>query len=212
MELETLKKSWERLDKRIKSAATLNQKLIESIISSRVSTTVGSIKRLYALFYVILAIEIIFLVALFIGNPFDFKYTLQFGPYVLLLAGVVIAFFNLLHIHKAINKLSPGSRIDHYLTNIVSIYDRNKRFEKWFGVIFLSVGLLVVPVSVLPQKIERMGLIGALSEFAIMIAVTLIIYLLAFKLGAFKNRYRLKLEKDLQEWKTLKALSEDIHE
>jgi len=172
-------------------------------------TTVDKIKRLYNLFYVVLTLEVVVLIAIFIGNPFDFKYTIQFVPYMLLLTGVVIAFLNLLHISRSIDKLSAGSRMDHYLKGIVSIYNQNTRFEKWFGVIFLSVGLLI-PLSFLPQKLDRVGLTRALMDTAIMMSMTLIFYIAAFKLGAFKNTHKDKLEKDLAEWKKLKELADEM--
>ncbi len=209
MELELLKKSWDNLSKRIEHTATFNEKLVDHIISSRVATTLDKINRLYNGFYVILAIEVVVLIAILLGNPFDFRYNIQYIPYGLLLIGVIIAFFNLLHIHRSIRKLSPDNRIDQYLKSIGAIYDRNKRFEKWFGVIFLSIGLLV-PFSFLPTKIDRMGLVGALTDTSIMVAINLIIFIVAIKLGAFKNRYRMQLEKDLKEWKELKALAEGM--
>src|SRR5687767_11340453 len=137
MELELLRTSWEKLDKKLRSTALFNEKLLENIISSRVGTTVDKIKRLYLGFYFVLTLEFIFLIALFIGNPFDFKYKLQFLPYAFLMIGVIIAFINLTSIDRAIRRLSPEGRIDHYLKSIVSIYEKNQRFEKWFGIIFL---------------------------------------------------------------------------
>ncbi len=209
MELELLKKSWDDLDRKMQHAASFNQKLIETIITSRVMTTVDKIKRLYTSFFVVLTLEMIFLVALFLGNPFDFQYKLQYLPYALLFVGVSVAFVNLIQITAAIRKLSPANRVDQYIQDIVSIYDRNKRFEGWFGAIFLSIGLLI-PISFLPKKIERLGLAGAWLDISIMIGITLILYVLAFKFGAFKNRHKEKLEKDLAEWKELKTLAEEM--
>lgn len=211
MELDALKKSWEQLDKRIQHATTLNQKLIETIISSRVITTVDKIKRLYNFFYIVLMIEVIFLVAILFGNPFDFNYWAQYIPYSLLLVGVIIAFFNLRHISIRIRKLSPDNKIDRYVKEIVSLYDQNKRYEKWFGIILLSIGL-TVPFSFLPAKIERMGLSGALFDIAIMTTISLVLYLVAFKLGAFKNPYKEKLKRDLAEWEELKLLVNEMDE
>ncbi len=211
MELEALKKSWASMDKRIHLTATFNQKLVESIISSRVETTVDRIKKLNNFFYIVLSIEIVFLIALFVGNPFDFRYTVQYLPYALLLIGIVIAFVNLLRLSKALQKLSPAiSSIDHYLKSLLSIYDRNKRFEKWFGLIFLSIGL-VIPFSFLPQKLDRMSWQGALLDTGIMISITVIIYIAAFKFGAFKNRNKVKLEKDLADWNELKTLANGMN-
>jgi hypothetical protein len=206
MELELLKKSWEDLNKKIQRASNFNQELVANIVASRTLTTVDKIKKMYAGFYFVLTLEIIVLIAILIGNPFDFRYKIQFLPYILLLIGVIVAFVNLRHVSTSIDRLSIGGRIDLYLKGIISVYDKNKRVEKWFGISFLSVGLLV-PFSFLPHKIERMGLPGALLDVAIMISVSLVLYVLAFKLGAFRNRHKEKLEKDLADWEELKTLA-----
>lgn len=210
MELEVLKKSWANLNEKFQHTTTFNQKLIESIISSRTFTTVDRIKRMYTGFYIVLTVEIVVLVAILLGNPFDFQYNLQFLPYALLLIGVVLAFKNLRHLSSAINKLSARSTIDLYLKGIVSIYDLNKRYEKWFGVSLLAVGLLV-PFSFLPQKLERMSLTAALADTAIMISISLLLYVAAFKLGAFKNRHKESLQKDLADWEELKTLANEMN-
>jgi hypothetical protein len=209
MELELLRRSWENLGEKMQHAAFFNQKLIETIISSRALSTVDKIKRLYNSFYIVLCAEIIFLVAVFVGNPFDFKYQLSFLPFWLLLAGVLTALLNLIGISRSINKLSPDNAIDKYIKGIVAIYDRNKKFEKWFGASLLSVGLLV-PFSFLPGKIGRLGLMAALGDTFIMIFVCLTCYFVAFKLGAFKNPYKQKLEKDLLDWNELRRLADKM--
>ena len=206
MELEMLEKSWENLDKKMQQAAILNQKLIDTIISSRALSTIDKIKRLYYSFYIVLTIEVVILVGILAGNPFDFKHKLSFVPYGLLLIGVIIAFLNLLSISQSIHKLSPGNAIDQYIRGIVTIYDRNKRFENWFGISLFSVGLLV-PFSFLPAKIDRVGVTGALFDTFLMITICLACYVVAFKLGAFKNPYKARLEKDLIDWNELRELS-----
>ncbi|HRG11597.1 MAG TPA: hypothetical protein PLJ08_23695 [Cyclobacteriaceae bacterium] len=197
MELEVLKKSWANLNEKFQHSSTFNQKLIESIISSRAFTTVDRIKRMYTGFYIVLMVEVVVLVAILVGNPFDFHYNLQFLPYALLLIGVIIALMNLRHLSNAINKISARSTIDLYLKGIVSIYDQNKRYEKWFGVSLLAVGLFV-PFSFLPQKLERMSHTAALADTVIMISISLVLYIAAFKLGAFKNRHKESLQKEVK--------------
>lgn len=210
MELETLKKPWEDLDKKIRNAAFFNQKLVEHVISSRVTTTVDRVHRVTNFFYVVFGIEVVFLIAILVGNPFDFTFRIQFVPYLLLLCGVILALMNLLRISRSIRRLSPASRIDQYLKGIVSVYDRNKRFERWFRLSFLSAGLLV-PLSFLPQKIVRIGLSGALADIGIMISITMLFYFAAFKLGAFRNRNKEKLEAELAEFNELKALANEMN-
>jgi len=209
MELEILRKSWDSINERIDHMAAFNNKLVEHIIAARVMTTIDKIDKLYTGFYTVLAIELVVLIAILVGNPFDFRYHVQYIPYGLLLIGVIVAFFNLLHLHRSIHKVSANNPIDEYLKSIGAIYDRNKRFEKWFGLIFLSIGLSV-PFSFLPTKIDRVGLIEALTDTSIMVGINLIIFIAAIKLGAFRNRYRIQLEKDLIAWKQLKALAEEM--
>ena len=206
MELEMLEKSWANLDKKMQQASIFNQRLIDTIISSRALSTIDKIKKLYYAFYVVLTIEVVILIGILAGNPFDFKHRLSFVPYGLLLIGVIIAFLNLLSISQSIHRLSPGDAIDQYIKGIVAVYDKNKKFEKWFGISLFSVGLLV-PFSFLPAKIERLGVAGALLDTFIMITICLACYAVAFKLGAFKNPYKARLEKDLVDWTELKELA-----
>lgn len=206
MELETLKASWERLDRKMERASLFNEKLVEHIVASKVTTTVDKLKNLYVSFYVILSLEIVFFISVFLGNPFDFKYKIQYLPYGLLLLGVCIAFVNLVILHQAIRKLSPEKKVDEYVKNIVSIFKQNKKFEKRFGIIFFSAGLLV-PLSFLPQKIERFGVAGGIKDMVIMISVVVVLYALAFKFGAFKNPYKDQLEHHLVEWNELQSLA-----
>jgi hypothetical protein len=209
MELETLKQSWESLDKKIHQATTFNQKLLNSIFSSRVTSTIDKLKRMYNSFYIVLGVEIIFLVGVVAGNPFDFKYKVQYLPYVLLLAGVILAFVNLVKLNLTIGRLAPRMPIEEYLRGIIGAYNKNKRFEKWFGITLLCVGL-TVPFSFLPAKIARFGLAGALIDISIMISITAALYFIAHKLGAFKNPFKEKLENDLKEWEELQRLAREM--
>jgi hypothetical protein len=209
MELELLKENWSNLETRIKASAAISEKLVDAIIRSRVMTTVDRIRRQYAGFYVVLITELVFLTALFLGNPFDFRYTLQYIPYVLITIGVLIAFVNLLSIHKSINKISPVISIGDYVKGIVSIYDRNRKFEKWFGTSLFAAALLV-PFSFLPQKLDRMSAGHALLDTLIMISVSVVLFFVAVRLGAFRNRNKEKLERDLSEWQELKNLASGI--
>ena len=208
MELEMLKKSWGNLNERIEHMATFNDKLVDHIISSRVKTTIDKMNRSYTAFYIILAIELIVLIAILLGNPFDFRYNIQYLPYGLLVIGVIVTFSNLLYVHQSILKVSPHNQIDQYLKSIGGIYDRNKRFKMWFGFIFIAIGMLV-PFSFLPTKIDQTALLPALTNTILMVAINLIILIAALKLGVFKNRYKVQLDRDLKEWKKLKALAEE---
>ena len=211
MNLEELKSAWQIYDKKIQATQAINEKLIESMIRERSMSRVSLIRTQYHAFFFMLAVELIVMVAIFAGNPFDFKYQLQFIPYGLLSIGIVIAFLNLLKLYRKLNGFLPGYSIGGFLKNILETYEQNKVFEKWFGIIFLSIGF-IVPLSFLPQKMEKNSLTTALLETGMLMAGTLLLYLLAFRLGAFKNRNKEKFGKDLAELNELKAMSLELKE
>jgi hypothetical protein len=209
MDIEALKKSWETIDHKINNSALLHYKLVETIISSRVTSTVDRIKTLNKFFYITLVAEAIFLVALFLGNPFDFSYTIQYVPYGILLAGVITAFLNLVKISQTLQRASARQSVGDYIQQIVDVYNRNKKFERWFGMIFLGTGL-TIPLSFIPQKIDRLGLNQTILDVGIMTGVTLVIYIIAIWLGFFQPPYKKKLELDLKEWNELKDLAKEF--
>lgn len=209
MNIEDLKSAWQVYDKKIQAIQAINEKLIERIIKERSLSRVSLIRRQYHVFFFIMAVELFVLSAVFMGNPFDFKYQIQFIPYALVSVGVIVAFFHLLKLYRKLSGPLSNKPIGVFLKNILESYEQNKVFEKWFGIIFLSVGL-IIPLSFLPKKMENKSLTHALLETSLMMLGTLLLYLLAFRLGAFKNRHKEKFSKDLAELNELKAMSLEL--
>lgn len=209
MNLDELKTAWQVYDKKIQSSQAIHQKIIESMIKERSTSRVALIKKQYQFFGFMLAAEFILMIAILTGNPFDFKYSLQFVPYVLLGSCIMIALVNILQLYKKLNHSFSGNPIGIFLRTMVESYEQNKVYEKWFGILFFSVGL-VIPLSFIPHKIERNGLSVALLETALMMAGTLLLYWTAFRLGAFKNRNEEKFRNYLDELDELKAMSSEL--
>ncbi len=208
MNLEELKSAWQVFDKKVQTSQVIHAKIIESMIKERSGSRVDAIKRQSYSFMIILIIEIIALLGVILGNPFDFKYGWQYIPYYILLGGVVLAFINLVKTFQKINQTWSHLTIDAFLTNMLNTYEKNKVFEKWFGTIFLSIGF-IIPISFLPAKIERNGLQSAILDVALMMGVTALLYLVAFKMGAFKNHHKDHFEQDLKELNELKGLIQE---
>lgn len=209
MELEELKNDWKIFEAKIEKSKEINERLIESIIRERSAGRITKMKNQYKALFFTMAIEAIFLVAVLLGNPFDFGQKWQFVPYFLLLVGVLLALFNIVKFYNQISFDFGENNISVFLKRLIGYYDKNKVYEKWFGTMLLSTGLLV-PFSFLPKKIVRNGLQKALLETGIMIAITLIIYIVAFKMGAFRNRHEEKIKLDLQEYESLKSISAEL--
>ena len=211
MELEELKTAWGMYDKKILSTQTITQKLIESMIKERSVSRVERLKKQYLSFFVLLIVEAGFMIAILFGNPFDFKYQIQFLPFLLLLMGIIVAFINLTRYYEKINKPFIDKNIGTFLNDILDFYEKNKKYEKWFGLILFSIGFLV-PLSFLPPKIEKYGILKGLLDTAIPMAISLLLYFLAFKMGAFRKRHKENFESDLEEFNELKEMSNELND
>jgi hypothetical protein len=211
MELEELKTTWGMYDKKIMSTQTITQKIIESMIKERSVSRVERLKKQYFGFFVLLIVEAGFMLAILFGNPFDFKYQIQFLPFLLLLMGIIVAFINLTQYYEKINTSLIDKNIGTFLNGILEFYEKNKTYEKWFGIILFSIGFLV-PLSFLPPKIEKHGTQKALLDTAIPMLISLVLYFLAFKMGSFKKRHKENFKSDLEEYNELKGMSSELGE
>lgn len=209
MNLDELKKEWLVFDKKIKASHSINEKLIESIVKEKSMSRVSKIKRQYNTFFLLFFAELILMFAILIGNPFDFKYQLQFVPYSLLIIIILVALFNLAHLYRNLNYQPANTSISSFLNSIVNVYEKNRAFEKWLKVLFLLIGF-VIPLSFLPQKIQRHDLTTAFIQTGLMLAGTLLLYLFAFRLGIFKNKHVEKFTSYLHELNELKIISAEL--
>jgi hypothetical protein len=153
--------------------------------------------------------NLLFIAAIFWGNPFDFKYTAQYIPYGILAVGVLMAIAALIKSFQSFSIDINSMSLENFLTKTLHEYEKNKKIETWFGRIILSAGLLTA-FSFLPKKLENKELLQALAETAFIVLMTLVIYFIAFKAGAFKNRKKEAFENDLKEWNELKSISADL--
>jgi hydrogenase-4 membrane subunit HyfE len=160
---------------------------------------------------VLMILNLVLIAAIFWGNPFDFKYTAQYIPYGLLAIGVLMAIVALIKSFQSFNVDINSMSLENFLTKTLYEYDKNRKIETWFGRIILSAGLLTA-LSFLPKKLENKDLWQALAETAFSVLITLIIYFIAFKAGAFKNRKKEGFENDLKEWNELKGIAVDLKE
>ncbi|MGB4840412.1 MAG: hypothetical protein WBP08_15530 [Saprospiraceae bacterium] len=210
MELEQLKNEWQKIEKKVAKSEKLNQTLVNTLLNTKSTSILDQMKARHTSLLIILGIEIIFFIAVLLGNPFDFKYKFQYLPFVLLIIIILIAAISLYKFSKAVATDMAKYSLKNTLENILEYYRKNETYDKYFGIISFSIGLLV-PWSFLPNKIANTGWSESLLEIGVMTIITLLIYLIAFWLGAFKNKSREKLSNTLAEWNIMHKmmLSED---
>lgn len=208
MNLEELKSAWQVYDQKLRLSQAIDEKIIISMIKERSKSRIARLRRENALLSVILFIELLLLGAIFMGNPFDFKYKLQFMPFIFLVIGIIMALAVLLKNYKMLDVEISNANLSAFLKKIIGEYDKSKEAEKWFGLIILSSGCMTV-LSFLPNKLDKKGVWPAIIDTAIPMMICLAIYFLAFKFGAFKNRKADAFKDDLRE---LEELSLELKE
>jgi len=209
MTLDELKSPWQQYNKQLTASNKLNEQLLLSMIKERSTSRVSTIRRESFILLLVLVLEMVFLIAIIIGNPFDFKYALQFIPYALLGIGVLIAIWTLLKMIKNFDVRITNDGLTGFLQKTINAYEKNRKAERWFGTIMVSAGVLTA-FSFLPKKLEHKEFWPALGETGLSVLITILVYVIAFKLGAFKNRKKEGFENDWKELNDLKAISSEL--
>jgi len=211
MNIDEIKAEWKQYSKQLEVSQRLNEHLLLSMLKERSRSRVSKIKRNNTVHLLLMLATLLFLVAIFAGNPFDFKYRLQYIPYGILFIGVLLAIFSLVKSLKSVSTNINNVSLDNFLKKTIAEYEKNKKIERWVGIIIFSAGVLTA-FSFLPKKLENKEFWQAIGETTIMILITMAIYFIAFKLGAFKNKNKEEFENDLKEWSELKNISMELND
>jgi hypothetical protein len=211
MSIEEMKTAWELYNRKLVASQKLNQQMVVGILKERSRSRVSRIRKENFVQLALMLIISAFLIALLIGNPFDFRYTLQYVPYTILLIGVLLAIGS---IYKSLRQLDVNLNKENlgvFLHKTIREYEKNRKRNGWFGMIIFFAGTLTI-FSFLPHKLAHKNIWQALAETGINLGITACIYLIAYRLGAFRERRREGFESDLKEWEGLKASSAELEE
>ena len=209
MNIDQLKTDWQRYNQKLELSQRLNEQLIHSMLKERSRSRIAKIRRDNILYMVLMTMNLVILAAIFAGNPFDFKYLLQYIPYGILTIGVLMAMVSLFKSLQSFNVNLNHVNLDAFLKKTIVEFEKNRKMERWFGIIIVFAGVLT-GLSFLPHKLQNKPLGQALIETAVSMGIAVGIYIIAFKLGAFKNRKKEGFENDLKELKELKALAAEL--
>jgi hypothetical protein len=211
MNIEQVKTEWQEYNKKLALSQRLNEQLLISMLRERSRSRVSRIRRNNSIYMALMILNLALLAAIFAGNPFDFKYVIQYIPYGLLAIGVLMAIATLIKNFKNLDVNMNSISLDAFLKRTIAGYEKIKKMERWFGIMIFSSGVLTA-LSFLPKKLENKDLWPALGETALSMGITIIIYAIAVKAGVFKSRNREGFENDLQELNELKAISSELRD
>jgi hypothetical protein len=210
MNLDELKTAWKEYDRRLQSTQALNDRIITSMIKERSMSRLSRVQRAYMALFIYLLVILSFCVAVFYGNPFDFIYAIQYAPIIIYMGCILVFMISLITVYGGLRKININRESLHAsLKMIIRIYDKPRKLVGWAGLVILSVTVLF-PLSFLPRSIQTYGLWKGMLMQTIPMALSGLMILIAFKVGAFKDRFREKFKSDLQELNELKALSDEL--
>lgn len=209
MNLDELKPLWQHYDKKIKDTATIDKRIISSMIRERSGQRLERFRREHHFFLVLMAVWIIVFIAVIAGNPFDFTYAVQYIPTALMLGWATFMLVKLLTGYKMFRTDFNHPDLEQSLRNLIKLYKQYNRFTPWIVLIMMTGGLLF-SFSFLPAKIETRGIWMAIGESLLGVVIAFVIYFAAYKMGAFKDRYELKFQRDLQELEELRSMADEL--
>ncbi|HRP58097.1 hypothetical protein [Agriterribacter sp.] len=209
MNIDQLKADWQRYHQKLELSQRLNEQLMHSMLKERSRSRVAKIRRDNMIYMILMMMNLVILTAIFAGNPFDFKYSLQYIPYGILTTGVLLALVSLFKSLQSFNVNLNHVDIERFLKKTITELEKSRKMERWFGTTIVAAGVLTA-LSFLPNKLQNKSPGQAWIETVIIMAVTVVIYIIAFKLGAFKNRKKEDFENDLKELNALKAIASEL--
>ncbi len=211
MNIDELKTAWISLDKKLQATKTLNEKLINSIVTERSGKRFHVVRRNYLIGFVWLTLCLLAGLAVILGNPFDYEYTLQYVPMIIFCIGLIIMAGWMMQSYQYLGRVKlDQANIRVALKDIIAIYERPKKLMWYVLWVFLLSQAILFPLSFLPRSIDRIGLWPALGERMIPMAIAVLMLFAAYKLGAFKERHGARFKEDLNELDQLKKMAAEL--
>ena len=211
MNLDELRTVWKEYDRKLQTSQAIQERIITSMIAERSANRFSRVRNQYRFGLGWMAACLVFSVIVIATNPFDYQYIIQYIPMAIFATGLSILLADMAKSYTAFQKIL----VTHYnvadaLKRIIAIYEQPKRIIRYTVIIFVFSQIVLLPLSFLPPNVDRMGLWPALAERIIPISIGALLFLAAFKLGAFKERHVDKFKKDLSELQSLRNMSDEL--
>jgi hypothetical protein len=212
MNLEEIKTAWKAYDMRLQSSKALSDRLIVSMITERSGSRFATVKRNYLVGFAWMTVCLAFGIAIITGNPFDYVYPSQYIPVWIYCACLLMMIIAMARHYRSLNNITLSqATLSRALKDIIAVYERPRKFITYIIRVFVFSQLFLFPLSFLPKNIERFGLWPALAERLIPICIAVLLYYIAHRLGAFKQRHVQKFKADLTELDQLQAMNDELN-
>ncbi len=210
MNLDDLKETWKSMNERIDRDEAFLKKTAEIQFRSKGENRLRQIRQRNVILVGIFFLEMLFLLAVLLGNPFDFVYFWQYIPVVLLLTLVCTGFGRSVFNLRGIVKLHANHQMLDFLENAAHFFDQTERFNQWFRISFLGSGILTV-LSFIPNLTRHREFTAVIPFLLLWVALSWGMYWLIFKSGWVSISSAQKFRQEATEWQTLKALLKETN-
>ena len=167
MNIEDLKTEWVKYERKLETAQRLNEHIITSMLKERSKSRVAKIRTKNAIYMVLMILDLLFLAAVFVGNPFDFKYNIQFVPFGVLVIGVLLAILSLVKSMQNFSGDLNKINLESFLKKSIGAYEKTRKMERIFGILIIAA--VVTPPDIISQILISVPLYF-LFEISIVIA------------------------------------------
>lgn len=210
MNIDELKTAWKEYDRKLQSSQSLNERIITSMIRERSRSRISRAQRSYIAALVYMFVVLSFCIAVFFGNPFDFRHEFQYVIIGIFIVCILIFIVSLIAIVSELKRIDIGRQnLDVSLKKIIGIYEKPRKLVNRAGLVVL-IATVLFPLSFLPRSIESHGVLMGIVLQVIPISLSILMIYGASKLGAFKDRFGEKFKEDLRELNELKAIAEEL--
>lgn len=211
MNIDDLKATWQQYDQKLQASQTLNERLIQSIITEKSQSRLARVQNHFTMGSLLTLFWLTLSIAILAGNPFDYQSIYEYAPVALLTLSFVAM---LLLMGKTIIQLKKinlsETDLAKALRQIISVYSKPRKFLKYTVIIMFSASLLF-PLSFLPRKLSHSSLGEAIADTAAPMAISLILYFIANKLGAFEDVSGQRFKQYLRELEELKTIAKELY-
>jgi hypothetical protein len=210
MNIDELKTAWKEYDTKLQSTQKLTDRMVASMIGERSRSRISRAQRSYVAALVYMFVVLGFCIAVFFGNPFDFRYWYQYAIIVGFVFCISVFIISLITIVAELRRIDIAQQnLDTSLKKIIGIYEKPRKLAYRTGGLVLILTVLF-PLSFLPRSIQFHGVLMGIVLQVVPIALSILMIYGASKLGAFKDRFGEKFKEDLRELNELKAMSKEL--
>lgn len=198
MNIDELKTVWQQYSQRAEQSIFLNEKIILGMIKDRSRSLLDKMKREYVFTFIYLALITVFCILCLIENAFDYTNLLSYIPLSAYTICLVAFLLLMIKGYTIVNVSLTNANLKEALEAISAARKKQRAMVGKVGLLIMCFGALF-PFAHLPKVLATKGWTEAIGLGMLPLAAIVVVYFIAKKLGAFKDRYAGKLQENLNE-------------